>query len=123
AGAHTVWSFNRNWSLFGDFAANVLSTRSHILAQNKQFVIANSSSVTYFQNIEKKISYIQPLLEMLLGIGWDMWMQDDEYHLGIKIGWEEQMWFGNNNYILGSLSGGNADMSIQGFVFKARFDF
>ncbi|MCF7806652.1 MAG: hypothetical protein K9M13_03280, partial [Simkaniaceae bacterium] len=32
AGSHTDWSFNRNWSLFGDFAANVLSTRSHILA-------------------------------------------------------------------------------------------
>ena len=120
-GANTVYSFNRNWSIYGNFAANVLNSR--FKANSKNNMWTDGTEVTLSDNIEAKTTVIQPVLEFAMGLGWDVWFQDDAYHLGLRAGWEQQWWFRNNYFIAPVTPGNLGDLSIQGFTLKVRFDF
>lgn len=123
AGLNGSWFFTKNWSIYGSTAFDLLSTRSKLDAKGQQFTTANPSSVSLNEYFEQKISFLQPIIELAMGLGWDIWMQDDEYHFGVKVGWEQQTWINNNHFTLITQPGQSGSMSIQGFVLKARFDF
>jgi hypothetical protein len=128
-GLDSHFNINSNWSLYGNSAFSVLSskTKNHIHTIENQ----NLADETLLSTVADKQNYIQPVVELELGIQWDVWSESEEYHLGVDFGWEYQYW-NNNLYsrvpIIGSsditstnLKGG--DLSIMGLNIKFRFDF
>ncbi|MDN3504448.1 MAG: Lpg1974 family pore-forming outer membrane protein [Rhabdochlamydiaceae bacterium] len=122
AGLNGSWFFTPNWSIFGNVSASTLAARAKTTPKDTQFTTADSSTVTTNEYLEQKVSFIEPVLEMMIGFGWDLWFEDDGYHFGLKAGWEESIWISNNKFVtIGSQNHG--DLAMQGFVLKARFDF
>jgi hypothetical protein len=122
-GMKMLWSFTRNWGIYANAFGDILSTRFKLNSKNKQFAVNNNSNITVDDQLSSKISVLQPIVELSLGICWDNWFDDDQYHLGIRLGWEEQMWFNNNHFIISNNNANRGDLSMQGLVFSLRFDF
>ena len=75
-------------------------------------------------HIEYDRHAMTPILELGVGLRWEIWFYDDSYHFALDVGWEEQLWWDFNRIfhvfdpssILGNLN-------FQGLTLKARFDF
>jgi len=123
AGVQTSWSFTRNFSLFGNLALATEWCRFHLkLKQTAFFDETNASTVLV--NLNNHQYEMIPVLELALGLRWEMWWAQDSYHVMLQWGCEEQMWW---NYArsfenFNVLSTGN-DLNFQGLTVRARFDF
>ena len=60
--------------------------------------------------------------EFQIGLRWEMWFYDDNYHFLIQAGWEEQVWLSNGNFIR-LYNDVDGDLNLQGLDIKFRFDF
>ena len=68
--------------------------------------------------------------DLALGIRYDKMFDNDRFHMGLQLGWEHhmfwgqnQMWQMSNSYQPGLHSKGNDEFSTQGWTLAARFDF
>ena len=69
-------------------------------------------------------------LQLSLGLQWNRGFCCDRYRFGLHLAWEQNLWFQLNqmNHFLHRLSEGhlyqeNGNLSFQGLIFGARFDF
>lgn len=124
-GMNGSWEFCRNFSVYGNTAFSVLSTRFN----NRNCV---SNVVTYgttpvlTANFNSILNTIQPVIEFGMGLCYDYWFNDDLYHFGISAGWEMQYWNDMNHFFHYSempAVSRTGDLSIQGLDVKLRFDF
>lgn len=126
-GVNTSWQFSRNWNIYGNYALSGLST----------------SVTSYYESLRNDLSgyvktknnqtVIQPIVEIAMGLGYDCYFNDDNYHIGIQLGWEFQYWNNTNPFKQPvGVDGLNAttvpssrygDLSLQGLDLKVRFDF
>lgn len=68
--------------------------------------------------------------QLAIGIRWDHAFHHGRYHLGVNIGWEQNMWFDINhmNHYLSQLGQGilveeNSNLTLQGGTLGLRLDF
>lgn len=122
-GLNTNWQFSKNWSVYGNSAFSLMNTHERNI-----FKVSQGTS-GYLASNESEQNTIQPVIELAMGLCYDYFFDDDNYHLGISAGWEFQYWNNNNffgTYATPSSSGSSArfgDLSIQGFDLKFRLDF
>ncbi len=111
-GAITDWHFTRNWSLYGNLALAEL----YSLFQDKLHGV---------QAFQKRIFHtIVPVLEMGLGVRYETFFSQDRYQLFAQLGWEQQVWWGQNQFILTdapNMSSNN--LVLQGLDLKFGFNF
>jgi hypothetical protein len=69
-------------------------------------------------------------LQMGIGTRWDHYFNHKRYHVGVAIGWEQNIWYGitqfnhyYNQLQTGTLVQNNGDLTLQGGTLSARFDF
>ena len=127
-GLDSNFKINKNWSVFGNAAFSLLS--SNVEANSKALESDPELTITNFKN---ELDTIQPVVELSLGICWDIWSESEEYHLGISAGYDLQYWNNNlytkvpiidSNYNkIDSVATKAGDLSIQGLNIKFRFDF
>ncbi len=122
-GMDTAWHFNKSWSLYGNFAISALWSGFDIDRTDDTFD-PNTDTTTRTVNTNNDFSTVLPVLELAIGLRWETWFSNDDYHFGIDAGWEEQVWWGMNRYIvLNQPQRDNGDLTFQGFTLKFRFDF
>ena len=121
SGLNTLWSLNRNWSIYGNSAFSVIASRFKSDFINTQST--DTETAGQAENIGNKESTVQPIVELAMGIGWDAWFDDDAYHVGFRLGWEQQIWFHNNYFLTPSTPTKPGNLYLQGLVAKFRFDF
>lgn len=63
-------------------------------------------------------------------LGWDQMLDHDKYHIGFKAGWEQHIFFEQNQFIRfldpvfeGSLVSNQGDLCMQGWTISGRVDF
>ncbi|MES2123023.1 MAG: Lpg1974 family pore-forming outer membrane protein, partial [Chlamydiota bacterium] len=68
--------------------------------------------------------------DLALGLQWDYLFSQDRYHFGVKLGWEFNIFFDQNqlfNFMSstnpGAINFQNDDLSFQGLTLGLRFDF
>jgi hypothetical protein len=131
AGANAHYTINSNWSLYANTAFSALSNDCKNTAQATE--VADDGAETLLSNTSDKQVITQPVLELGLGIQWDIWSDTEEYHLGLSAGYDFQFW-NNNLYTrvpiinqdtqsISSLDLKSGDLSIQGLNIKIRLDF
>jgi len=127
-GLNTSWQFSRNWNVYGNTAFSLMNTHEKV---NYKYYGSNDD-ITYDLNnsIVSEQNTIQPVIELAMGFGYDCFFDDDNYHLGIQVGWEFQYWNNNNYYInetntnqTQALPFNVGDLSLQGLDVKFRLDF
>ncbi|HSX03761.1 MAG TPA: Lpg1974 family pore-forming outer membrane protein [Rhabdochlamydiaceae bacterium] len=123
-GLDTSWHLSRSISLFANLAASALWEQFKVNRFDNEFIPTtnvNSSLV----NVMDRFHNVRPVLEWMLGARWETWFSCDQYHFAAEAGWEEQVWFSQNNFIRlpGTGSCHNGDLTFQGLTTKVRLDF
>lgn len=122
-GFNLAWYMTKDWSFYGNMAWTAMWTDCTEMRRKDRVENGTGvASVPYNAKDNKHFS-VKNILEMELGIRWEIWFNDDNYHLSIQAGWEEQVW---NNWCacLNQLTGESwDDLTFQGLNLKVRFDF
>lgn len=131
------WHFNKEWSIYSAFTGNaiwntytsntftlatqgavtsVVGTDSGVSAGDP----VNKTTINYGQQSgQSKVNYV---VEAELGLCWETFFYDDNYHFAAKLGWEMQDWINYMQTANGS-SFVDADLMLHGLNVQLRFDF
>jgi len=122
-GLDPVWHFSRSWGMYGEFAFSALYSRFKNKGTDTLYTgAAQTGTSAQFANGQQSYHGVTPVLELGLGLSYMGWFYDEAYMLEVKAGWEEQVWFLNNQLVTGTTSG-SGNMSTQGFTMKVGFHF
>ena len=120
-GLNTAWHFTRNWSVYGDIAASELACRFKI--REKTVTTESSPSLGTNTDIDLRTGSfytIKPVLELALGVRYEMLFSQDRYQFFAQAGWEQQIWW-DQNQLSGRTDFGN--LTLQGLDVKLGFAF
>jgi hypothetical protein len=121
-GLEGSWLFSRNFSLIGNLGFAGLWQHFKVSRFDTQFVPPALNRG--FVNLGSQFNKFTPVIEWMLGLRWEFWLNCDTYHLSFDAGWEAQNWFSQNKFI--RVAGSpkcDGDLAFQGLTFKTRFDF
>ncbi|MEM7174838.1 MAG: Lpg1974 family pore-forming outer membrane protein [Chlamydiota bacterium] len=127
-GFDTAWHFTTQWSIFADIAWTAMWS-SYDLNRKVTFTGTEIVNNNEAQVDNRLIQYTSPskfyrvkfVGEFDLGVRWEMWFYDDNYHFAIQVGWSETVWI--NHMAFTSRFQRFEDMSLHGLDVKFRFDF
>lgn len=131
-GLQTSWQLSSQWSIFGDLALSALwgqfknTEKEHLVISNLENT--DNSGEYDSQQYVGSFHTITPVLEFALGLRWDYKFSDDDYRVRLQAGWEEQVWFNQNQFLYTSegypIPGSNfGNLVMQGLTVEFRFDF
>jgi len=126
-GFNIAWYMAKQWSIYGDLAWTAMWTDYTEISrkdtiENPTDVLGGGTATNI--NVRNNDHYaIKHILELELGLRWEIWFYDDNYHFAIQAGWEEQVWINwGTNFDLLTGQDWN-DLSFHGLNLKFRFDF
>lgn len=96
-GLDSKWFFNRCWSFYADAAAALLYGRFHV--KNNERVTSQSGAVTQETHFNAHVKRIVPAAQINFGIGYETNFAKDRYHVGLKLGYELQYWWRQNQLL------------------------
>lgn len=126
-GFNLGWYMSKEWSIYGDFAWTAMWTDYDDITRKDTLV--DPAEVTGFPyinpyNVRTDKHYaVKTILELEIGLRWEIWFYDDNYHFAVQAGWEEQVWKNwatNFDYFAGEAWN---NLSFHGLNLKFRFDF
>ena len=137
SGLDTQWGLGGGWSIFANFAAAILYGEHHIKVKDRDDppVINFSNGATSipdgdFVKNREKLLIAHPILDLQLGLRWDWMLAHDHLHLGLQIGWENHLYFSQNqfpifgdDFNLGKFFANQGDLSLEGWTLGMRLDF
>jgi hypothetical protein len=138
SGLDTQWGLGCGWSIFANFAAAILYGNHSIKFkdENTPPVTNGSNGATSlpkgkYAGVREHIHHVaHPILDLQLGLRWDWMFDNDHFHLGLQAGWEDHVYFSQNqfpifsdDYNFGKFFANQGDLAFQGWTFGARFDF
>lgn len=124
AGLDTTWHFTRDWSIYGNFAMSTLSCQF----QDKGTVYGQDAAYGFFREgligkTHANQHAIRPVLELALGLRYEtMFGSDDYYQFVVQAGWEQQIWWDQNQFLRTADIGGD-DLVLQGLDLRVGFRF
>lgn len=137
-GLDTQWGLGGGWSIFSDISAAILYGRHKIRLTDKDKppVVGSSNGASSlphgnFARVKERLRRIaHPILDLALGLRWDKKFDNDRFHIGLQAGWENHVYFGQNQFPIfcddlnfGKFFANQGDLTFQGWSFGARFDF
>jgi hypothetical protein len=120
-GLDTSWYFVKNWSIFARVAWTAMWTHYDVDRKDTVNTGDPNLDITFVNNNldNYRVRYVG---ELELGLCWEIWFYDDNYHFAIQAGWEEQVWINYGSFIR-LYNDANGDLSLHGLNLKFRFDF
>lgn len=114
SGLNTQWSFCGGFSIYGN-AATAIQYGLQELQVRESGIIADSFNDSYH--------VCRPTIDLQLGLGWDYNFCDDGLHFGLKLGWENHVYFNQAYSILGRTPLLQGNLTYQGWTLHANLDF
>jgi hypothetical protein len=118
-GLGTEWHFTRNWSIYGNLAVSELYGQFEETRKDTEG--GSNPGVAYF--VRNNFHTIKPVLEMAVGLRYETFFSRERYQLFFQAGWEEQIWFNQNQLIENGFRPPKGDLVFQGLDIKAGFSF
>ena len=121
-----TWFFGRHFSLFGSISGALLWGRFD--TNNKEARDLPTGDVSSLV-VKDTFHRVVPNAQMALGLSWDANLNDEQNHLGIKLGYEFQYWWRQNQFLneeqafFFGLQHESTDMTLNGVTLDVRFDF
>ncbi len=135
-GLNTEWFLAKGFSIYADIALAEVSGRASGRARAEVVdpVSANLSATpatlggvigpSSNSYIRAGLNRMRPVLELALGLRYDVGFgEDDYYRFMIQTGWEQQIWWNQNNFVTTSGTSKYGDLSFQGLDVKVGFTF
>jgi hypothetical protein len=137
SGIDTQWNLGAGWSIFCDLAGAILWGRHNIRLIDKDKPPATITDIStslpkgkYAKVKEQLRRVAHPILDLALGLRWDWKFDDDRFHLGLQAGWENHVYFSQNQFPFfpnvrnrGAFYANQGDLTFQGWTFGALFEF
>lgn len=121
AGLNTTWYMARHWCIYGELA---LSGMVNSFNTSRKDDFETPAGLEWVQNNFKgKVNNVTPVIEWSLGLGYETAFHNDDYMFQFRAGWEEQVWFNQNQFSYLPTGGRNTDLTFQGLTVKAAFYF
>jgi Legionella pneumophila major outer membrane protein precursor len=121
AGLDTTWYMAKKWAIYGDFALNGMLNDFDVTRKDR---IHRTGGVSFTQaNVDRTAHYVTAILEWALGLRFETAFHNDDYMFMMQAGWEEQIWFGQNQFVFFANNNSGGDLSFQGLTVKAGFYF
>lgn len=126
-GFNIAWYMSTNWSIYGNMAWTSMWA-AYTDLQRKDTVkngeeILNGISPTMVNTSRDTYYSVKWIGEIELGLRWEMWFYDDNYHFAIQAGWENQVWLNWTSFQSIIQPDRWEDLSFQGLNLTFRFDF
>ncbi|MEM7174971.1 MAG: Lpg1974 family pore-forming outer membrane protein [Chlamydiota bacterium] len=128
-GLDTSWHLTTQWSFFGDLAFTAMWSSYNIKRKDTISAIAELNNISRtannipILNIDADTFYRVSLVgETEIGLRWETWFHNDNYHILAQIGWSETVWLEYMPFIIINFDGLN-NTSLHGLDIKFRFDF
>lgn len=126
-GLNSEWGLGCGWSLFGDASISLLY--GNIKVHQRERVVNITPEVTRLKvHNDQKLG--RAVTDLAAGVRWETYFCDDDFRLRLQAGWEQHMFFGQNqlmNFVdsfnHGKFVSNQGDLSLQGFTVSAQFDF
>jgi hypothetical protein len=127
-GLDTSWMITKCFSLFGEVSASTMfgyfkDTRtdvSNVVNTDTTVILENNTTV----NVAGRRHQVNAVLETQIGLRYDYMWCDDEYRFRLQAGWESQLWFNQNHFLLNDFANQQgADLGFEGLTVQVRFDF
>jgi hypothetical protein len=125
AGIATQWNLGRGFSIYGSADISLLFGEFEI---RRNEVFENLLLPTL--KVHHAFHQVRAITDLAVGIGWDLMLAHDQYHLGIRAGYEQHLYFGQNqldrvvyNAFSSNIVSNLGDLSLQGWAGSLRVDF
>jgi hypothetical protein len=135
-GVNTTWvlgSINtHHFSLFGDFAGALMYGHFDVENEEEFTSIATGEETSEFEPSKLNRNLAVPMLQAILGFSWDTGYNRDRCHFGLRVGYEFQYWFRQNQMLANEFFGAvhsasynraHDDLAFQGLTIDFKFDF
>ncbi len=126
AGLDAAFHFSRSFSTFGEIAVAGLWGQFEETRLQREFNNTTGAFVSTFHdpfNTSDNFHTIKPVIEWQIGLRWETYTCDKDFHFAIEAAWEEQYWLGQNEFITFVAETRGGDLVMQGLTVKFRFDF
>lgn len=122
AGVDTKWDLGSAWThmfnLFCDVSGAVMWGHFNV----EQESIDNLQGKNNWTNLSRNLG--TTMVRFFMGFGWETNFNADMCHVGLKLGWEAQYWFRQNQLMkVNHLQRVSDDLAFQGGTLDLRFDF
>lgn len=127
AGLDTQWGLGGGWSIYGNTAFSILYGFFH------NDIDEDTVTVEDFVDLDGSYRTSRVIADLALGLRWDHMFDRDRFHFSIQAGWENHIYFGQNQFLrfysnttdnnLGGVFANQGDLTLQGWTLAARFDF
>ncbi len=126
-GLDTQWGFGSGWSLYADGAVSLLYGYYDI-TQSEYSRTGTAVSTTMNAANHPRIG--RAITDLAAGLRWEESFSCDSFRLRIQGGWEQHMYFGQNQYMKfadsldqGLFVSNQGDVSFEGWTLSAQLDF
>ena len=119
-GLDTVWYFSRHFGIYGDFAFGALWSDFHSRRQDTYEDPSNPRAKV--ARYKRHLETLTEVLELGLGLRYDTTFFVGDYAFFLQAGWEEQIWFNQNQY-LDSRDTRSGNLTLHGLSIKAGLMF
>lgn len=124
-GVDSVWNIARGWGIYGNGSISLLSGHFNVKERETQ-----KPEVLRELEWRQDVDPLVVAADLALGVQWDYLFSKDRYHFGMKLGWEFNVFFDQNQQIRwvgdsipGFVISEDGDLSFQGVTLGFRFDF
>lgn len=125
ASIDSVWDLRWGLSVYGSGTLSLLygdfEVRRH---ENLETLIPQAN------RFHDDYHLVRAMADLQIGLGWDILFLHDKFHFGLRLGWEQVLFFGQNQLdrlvnsdFAGSIVSNLGDLSFQGGTLSARIDF
>jgi hypothetical protein len=135
-GLGTQWGLWEDWSIFGNLAGAILYGDHRIRMRVKDRPPTTSQFFTsslpkgVFARLKNNMRNVVPILDLELGLRWDWMFANDRLHLGAECGWENHLYFSQNQFPIfcdglnmGKFFANQGNLALTGAKFAVRLDF
>jgi hypothetical protein len=119
-GCNTAWHLAGTWSIYGDIAFSSLWGPFQTKRTDKSS--SSGSDVTPVSQTNN-FHTLSPVLELALGLRKEQWFYHNRFHVAVQAGWEEQIWWDQNQFAWNRSISLNGNLILQGLTARIRFDF
>lgn len=127
-GLGTQWWITKRFNIYGEAAIDLLYGEFNI-KQKEQATIEPIDQQLEPLHFKSLFHIARPITDLAIGFGWDSLFFDDRLHVGVKVGWEQHIFFDQNQFIrfvtssITSLLSNRGDLALEGLVASLRLDF
>jgi hypothetical protein len=127
-GMDMQWWLTRLFNIYASAAISLLYGEFHI-HQKEQAEIVELDALQEPLNFRNSFHISRPITDLAIGLGWDTQFAHDRLHIGLKVGWEQHVFFDQNQFIrfvsssTNSLLSNRGDLSTEGLTASLRLDF